>query len=102
VGWIAVTILALVIFVASVPAAYTQFHDVCPNSGCAGDWRIKDEDVTALEELGLSLGFYAAYNTALNLVYTLGYFAVGTFIFLKKAERMDGLFHLLDVDLIWD
>jgi hypothetical protein len=92
VGWIAVTILALVIFVASVPTAYTQFHDVCPNSGCAGDWRIKAEDVTALEELGLSLGFYAAYNTALNVVYTLGFFAVGTFIFLKKPNEWMAFF----------
>jgi hypothetical protein len=90
--WIAVTVLALVIFVASVPAAYTQFHDVCPNSGCAGDWRIEAEDVTALEELGLSLGFYASYNTALNVVYTLGFFTLGTFIFLKKPNDWMAIF----------
>jgi len=84
--WIAVTILAIVIFVSSVPTAYTQFHEVCPNSACGGDWRIEAEDVAALEDLGLTTGFYAAYNTALNVVYTLGFFSVGAFVFLKKPN----------------
>jgi hypothetical protein len=90
--WFAVTVLAIAIFVASVPAAYTQFHEVCPNSGCSGDWRLEAEDVTALEDLGLSLGFYAAYNTTLNVVYTLGFLAVGTFIFLKKPNDWMAVF----------
>jgi signal transduction histidine kinase len=84
--WIAVTVLALATFVASVPAAYAQFHNVCPDSGCAGEWRIQNDDVSALQDLGLSPSFYAAYNAGLNVVYTLAFFAVGTLIFLKKPD----------------
>jgi hypothetical protein len=89
--WIAVTVLALVIFVANVPVAYTWLHTVC--TGCGdGFWRLSPEDVKALEELNLSIGFYAAYNVAFNIIYALGFYAVGIFIVLKKPDDWMALF----------
>jgi hypothetical protein len=86
---ITVTVLALVIFVANIPVAYTWLHTVC--TGCGdGFWRLSPEDIKALEDLNLSIGFYAAYNVAFNVAYTLGVYAVGIFIGLKKPDdRMD-------------
>jgi hypothetical protein len=84
--WIAVAILVLVLFVASVPIAYAQIHAVCREAECSF-WRLAPEDVRALQEIGLSAGLYAAYNVALDVVYTLGFWAIGAAIFWRRSDN---------------
>jgi hypothetical protein len=85
-AWVAVSALVLGLFVVSVPLAYAHFHNICSGPGC-GFWSLSPEDARALEELGLSAGFYAAYNVALEVVYTLGFCGVGALVFWRKSEE---------------
>jgi hypothetical protein len=84
--WIAVTILALGLFVVSVPVAYVHFHTVCRGSECVY-WSLSLAERRSLEELNLSLTFYAAYNVILEVVNTLAFCAAGAFIFWRKSEE---------------
>ena len=84
--WVAVTILALGLFVISVPVAYVHFHTICTSSECVY-WSLSLAERRSLEELNLSFGFYAAYNVTLEVVHTLGFCAVGAFIFWRKSEE---------------
>jgi hypothetical protein len=84
--WIAVAILALGLFVVSVPVAYVHFHTVCRGSECVY-WALSLAERRSLEELNLSFGFYAAYNVTLEVVHTLGFYAAGAFIFWRKSQE---------------
>jgi hypothetical protein len=84
--WVAVSALVLGLFVVSVPVAYAHFHDICAGPGC-GFFPLSPEDARALQEFGLSAGFYAAYNVALDVVYTLGFCGVGALVFWRKSEE---------------
>ena len=84
--WIALTVSAVGLFVASVPAAYEHFHKPCTGPKC-DFWAPSHAASRNLEELDLSLGFYAVYNVTLEVLTTLGYCAVGAFIFWRKPEE---------------
>jgi hypothetical protein len=73
VAWVAVAALAMGVFVAGLPAEYAHYHNPCGSSGCGGPWQLEPDDVSALEGLGLSVGFYALYNVAIEVVQTLGF-----------------------------
>ncbi|HEX2742721.1 MAG TPA: sensor histidine kinase [Rubrobacter sp.] len=83
--WISVALLAIGLFVAGVPVSYDHYVKVCTGSGC-GDWPLDPEDLSALEGLGLSAGFYATYNVALDVVHTLGFWALAAFIFWRRSD----------------
>jgi hypothetical protein len=89
--WIAVAVIAMVPFVVGVPADYAHYRTVCPDSEC-GAWRLEPEAVSAVENLGLSVSFYAVYNVALDIVQTLGFWILGAFIFWKKSDDFMALF----------
>jgi hypothetical protein len=84
--WVAVTILALGLFVVSIPVAYVHFHTVCKDSAC-DYWSLSLAERRSLEELNFSFGFYAAYNVTLEVVHTLGFWAAGAFIFWRKSDE---------------
>jgi hypothetical protein len=84
--WIAVTILALGLFIISIPIAYVHFHTICTGSECVY-WSLSPAERRSLEDLNLSSGFYAAYNVTLEVVHTLGFCAAGVFIFWRKSEN---------------
>ena len=57
----------MVVFVASVAVAYAELRTPCEGVECdfAAGW-LSPEAVRTLEELGLTLDFYAAYKTVLG------------------------------------
>jgi hypothetical protein len=92
VAWVAVAALAMGLFVAGLPAEYAHYHDLCGGPGCGGSWQLERDEVSALERLGFSVGFYALYNVAIEVVQMLGFWGVGAFIFWKKPEARMALF----------
>jgi hypothetical protein len=84
-AWVVGAVLAVAVFIPAVPAAYMHYRDVCPaGAECRPYWEITPEDLLALQDLRLSVGFYALYRLAVDLVYTLGFWTVGAIIFWKR------------------
>jgi hypothetical protein len=90
--WIAVASIAMGLFVVGVPADYAHYSTVCPDSECGGAWRLEPEDVSVVEKLGLSVSFYAAYNVALDIMQTVGFWVLGAFIFWRRSDDLMALF----------
>jgi len=87
-GWGAVVMLALGLFVAAVPALYTQRS-------------VPSEAIRAgLAQAGLSVGVYAAYVTALQIVFALAYFAIAVLILWRKSDDGMALFVALFLVLV--
>ena len=89
--WIAVAILELGLFVASIPLAYAHYHDVCAGSNC-DFWQLSPSDARAFKELGISVDFYAICNVALDVIYSLGFCTVGAYIFWRRSNDRMALF----------
>jgi hypothetical protein len=66
-----VAALAICLFFAGLPAEYAHYHNPYGGSGYSGPWKLEPDDVSALEGLGVSVGFYALYNVAIEVVQTL-------------------------------
>src|SRR5215207_3224270 len=82
-AWLVVAVLTTVLFVASVPAYYTQI--VCKGAECA-NWQLQPNEIKALHDLRLSAGLYQTYLVTLEVVYALGFFIIGAFVFWKKSN----------------
>src|SRR5215217_3040475 len=82
-AWLVVAVLTTVLFVASVPAYYTQI--VCKGAECA-NWQLQPNEIKALHDLRLSAGLYQTYLVTLEVVYALGFFVIGAFVFWKKSN----------------
>ncbi len=85
-AWVALTALSIGLFVASIPATYEAFHTKCQGAGCEL-WLLSPDRASALEELGLSVGHYAAYNVALAIFLALAYWTVGATLFWKRSDN---------------
>ena len=88
-AWAAAALLALGLFVASVPSYFAHLKEVCTASAqaCTSDLqRLTPENVRQLRALGLSMDFYATYVVAVNVLSVVGWSAVGVLIFLRRSE----------------
>ena len=86
--WVVVALITLVLLVASIPVAVARLQTVCSTGECAYG-QLSREGVRALQDLGLSPGFYAAYVVALDVVFAAVYAAVAALLFLRRpADRM--------------
>lgn len=78
--WIAVTVLALALFVAGIPARADRLLN------------LPTEYQRPLRQLGLSPNFYAVYITSLDLTIVLAHLAIAATIFWRKSDDWMALF----------
>jgi len=78
--WLAVAVLTLGLFVAGIPPRFDRLL------GVAAEYR------PALQDLGLSAGFYAVYLTALDLAIVLTHSVIALLIFWYKSDDWMALF----------
>jgi hypothetical protein len=85
--WLAVAVLALGFFAAGIPSEFVMFRTVCQDVCMGGQLHLAGSH--ALRDLGLSVGFYATYAVALDIVFAAVYVAVAAVVFWRKSdERM--------------
>ena len=95
VAWVVLAIIVLGLDVAGIPYAYERYEKVCTLEAgvCAEDSLLTPQGARELEELGLSRGFYAAYQgVGVETVFTLVCFAVAAVIFLRRSDEPMALF----------
>jgi hypothetical protein len=90
-AWIAVAVLAVGLFAAGIPAEFTLLHIPCPTVTCSTG-QLPPAGLRALEDLGLSLGSFAAYSVAMDVVFAAVCGAVAALIFWHKSDDRMGLF----------
>ena len=89
--WMAVAALAIGLFVAAVPAEFALLQIPCQNLTCPTG-QLPPEGVRALENLGLSLGFFAAYTVAMDVLFAAVCGVVAALIFWRKSDDRMALF----------
>ena len=62
VAWVAIAVLVVGLYIAALPYDFREVQRVCAGGDdCLVDVQLTPEDAEALEDLGLSIGFYARY-----------------------------------------
>jgi signal transduction histidine kinase len=77
--------LALGLFIAGIPAEFAQFHTACAPAECANR-QLSQEDLRALRGFGFSLGFYAPYAVAVDIIFAAVYVTVAALIFWRRPD----------------
>ena len=88
VAWVAVALVALVIFVVSIFGYWTEIQRVCLEGAraCSDKGLLTQENMRQLERLGLSVRLYSAYVISLRVVSLTVWVVVGAVIFWRKPE----------------
>jgi hypothetical protein len=90
-GWVAATLWALAIYVATVPSYFAYLRVVAPAdaAACDGCPQLRPADALTLHQLGLSMDTFAWYVIATKLLILLGYGVVGAVLFWRaSADRI--------------
>jgi len=96
VAWVAVSLLAVGLFVASLPSYFASLHMLAKSSYFAP--LLTSDDVHVLHRLGLSLDFYAWINMSVYIIIFLVYVLGGLVLFLRKSD--DRLALLASISLV--
>lgn len=91
---IAFIVLLLVLWVVAIPFRHTQLASVCPstNTDLCGDQQPNVATYPQMQAAGISLAFYAAYVSTLEVMSALAFLVVGVIILLNKSNTRIGLF----------
>ncbi len=94
VAWVVVAVIVLGLDAASIPYAYARYKTVCLRGVefCQDEGLLTPGGARALQELGISRGFYAAHDVGLSTVVTLAFFVVAAVIFFRRSNDRMALF----------
>jgi hypothetical protein len=91
--WVAVVVFSLSIFIASLPAYFTQLQTVCGGDTCVYSYgQLTPGSAQTLQNLGLSIGTYAVSTFALITASTLVSFGVAGLIFWRRSDDWMAMF----------
>jgi hypothetical protein len=82
-------VLSVGLVVASIPSYFASLHMLCTGTAtaCNANVQLAPGDVPRLQELGLSIDFFATYIIVLTLIFALGYWLVAAFLFWRKSDN---------------
>ncbi|HJT57052.1 MAG TPA: hypothetical protein VJ761_11195, partial [Ktedonobacteraceae bacterium] len=91
---IAFIILMFILWIVALPFRYAQLATVCPsvNTDLCGAQQPNIATYPQMQAAGISLSFYAAYVSTVEILFTLVYVVVAVLIVLKKSDTRIGLF----------
>ena len=90
VACLGVAFVALLIWVWGIPVRYAQLGTVCTTTVC-GDQQPTPSSIAQFQAAGISLSFYAAYTSTIEILFTLVFLLLATLIFWRKSETLIGL-----------
>lgn len=89
--WLTVTAVALLAVNASVPLSFARHATLCEVDPCVSD-QLSRDGLQALQDVDLSIRFYAAYNVGLMVALALIYVTVAAVIFWRRSDDRMALF----------
>jgi signal transduction histidine kinase len=86
---LALVALTLLISIASILSLFATLHILCTGTAtaCNATEQLAPSDVRRLQELGLSIDFYAIYTIVIMLIFALGYWLVAALLFWRKSDN---------------
>src|SRR6266568_3658923 len=84
--WAVLVVLALGLFVASIPTYYASLHMLNASSPPSVGGQLTPHDAQTLAAVALTVDFYAWYNVLNAIVLECVFLAVGLLIFLRKSD----------------
>jgi hypothetical protein len=85
--WVGVVVFSLSIFIASLPAYFSQLQTVCTGDACVYSYgQLTPGSAQALHNLGFSVGAYAGSTFILITASTLVSFGVASLIFWRRSD----------------
>src|SRR5258708_7437699 len=87
VTWVVVVVLAVGLFIVSVPFNFAASHAMCATASCTDTNQLTLDQVRELQHLGLSMDFYATFIIVLTIIFEFGYVAIGAVIFWRKSDE---------------
>jgi hypothetical protein len=87
--WFVVVAFTVVLFVLTIPLQVAEAQRICTSpvvNDCFNLGQLTPQLVQELEQMGLSLGFYAGYVTIVQVAFPLLFLAVGALIFWFKSD----------------
>ena len=97
--WLAVVLLTLALFVAGLPAYFTQLSTPCRGESCSSE-QVSPQAALSLETAGVSLPAFATFHIALLISFGLTSLALGGIIFWRRAGGWIGLLISLPLILV--
>ena len=91
-AWVVIAVLVVALFITSAPVHYRVMLTVCSEGQECESEQLNARAAHDLNELGLSLGFFAAYITAIMSGSALVTVAIAVLVFLKRSNDPVGLF----------
>ena len=89
--WVAVAVLTVVFIAVSIPAEFARLQTVCTAGACQPA-ALTPANVRELGTMGLSIGIFAGYLIAAELIFAATSFAVGVLVFWRKSDDRIALF----------
>ena len=82
-------VLSVGLVVASIPSYFASLHMLCTGTAtaCNANVQLAPGDVRRLQELGLSIDFFATYTIVITLIFALGYWLVAALLFWRKSDN---------------
>src|SRR5258708_16343739 len=81
-----IVVLALDVFVASLPVAFMQLRiacaDICPSG------QLTSAQAHSLHQLGISLGAFATFELAVTILTSLVWFGIATVVFCRRSDNL--------------
>lgn len=87
-------IFMFILWIVAIPFRHAQLATVCPSvtTNLCGDQQPNIATYPQMRAAGISLSFYAAYVSTVEIVFTLVYLIIAAVILLKKSDTRIGLF----------
>jgi hypothetical protein len=82
-------VLSVGLFVASIPSYFANIHMLCTGTAvaCNTHGQLAPGDVRRLQELGLSIDFFAIFTIVIMSIFACGYWLVAALLFWLKSDN---------------
>ena len=85
--WVVVVVLSVGLSIVSVPLNLATSYAICTAASCFNSNQLTLDQVHELQHLGLSIDFYATFNSVVTILFEFGYVVTGAVIFWRKSDE---------------
>jgi hypothetical protein len=90
--WLVVVLGIIVLYLWGMPTYYMSLLRLCVEEPCISDAQLTPETFHSLQAAGVSLRFYALYDTVLSLFFVLPFWLIAGIIFWRRPVEPVALF----------